>query len=837
MKHNYLKSMLVMLLMMVGMGAWAKEYTYDFSGIVSGSTTQWFSDPGLTKKAGCSTSTNAVTTATKYYYKTGEEFTFYAANAAYFSAETSTNSSYFFFGKSGSYILLPTYSGEKITKVSVEASSSHSTSVSVNIMTSDGTAASTAQTWSTTGKTHDYAINSSYQSSALRIQVTNKYNAQIKSVTITTVEDAGGSADPVDASWSVDPASVVVKASKTATATITTDYNGTLSVSSANSGIATASINGKVITVTGVAEGSTTITVTGAATSAYNAISKTIDVTVTPNVVTPDTYSITPNNAFWGTNYSGTISSVSANSLTLNGESDDISVQLKNGSSTNGYVNDVQTRVYNGYTMKFSVPTGYDITAIAFTEGSAWAGNHTASVGTMTDNKNWTGAANEVTITFKGTCQINGISVTYAEHVAPTVTYTVTFNAGTYGTCATSKLTEASAGAGVTLPEVTPDAGWDFVGWSTLATPTSANAGEAGDTYNPSEDCTLYAYYTKQLPTFTGGYIDIDLSTNKTATATDDEMTWVNGVVGVAVAKAAASVNANNYYPGTAGKSYTSTRFYGGSTLTFTPATGVTITGIEFTTTSDGYATVFANSSWTNSDAVADASNKIAYVEPTDGTQAVSATIGGTTGGTKLRIYVKASSTISVSSVGYATYYNAYKYTMPEGIEGRVVVKNGDAVKSKTVFSAGDVVPAETALLIYGTAGNHAIEATGAEATSADLTGNLLRGTLTEAETTGATGSEKYYKLANGANGLGWYYGDAETKNGSAFTIGANKCYLVVDPNMGGSVKAFFAIEGEETAIQNVETAAPKAIYDLQGRKVSAAQKGLYIINGKKVVK
>lgn len=91
-----------------------------------------------------------------------------------------------------------------------------------------------------------------------------------------------GSESPVNASWQVYPESVSVKTGKTALAEIATNYNGVLSVSSNNSNVATASISGKVITVTGVSEGSTTIVVTGAATNAYNAISKTIDITVTP---------------------------------------------------------------------------------------------------------------------------------------------------------------------------------------------------------------------------------------------------------------------------------------------------------------------------------------------------------------------------------------------------------------------------------------------------------------------------------------------------------------------------------------------------------------------------
>lgn len=98
----------------------------------------------------------------------------------------------------------------------------------------------------------------------------------------TTVPTSG----PTDASWSVEPASVSVEVGKTATATISTDYDGTLSVSSNATGTATATISDKTITVTGVAAGTTTLTVTGAATSNFNAISKTIDVTVTASSAT-----------------------------------------------------------------------------------------------------------------------------------------------------------------------------------------------------------------------------------------------------------------------------------------------------------------------------------------------------------------------------------------------------------------------------------------------------------------------------------------------------------------------------------------------------------------------
>ena len=82
------------------------------------------------------------------------------------------------------------------------------------------------------------------------------------------------------ASVSFSPAAVSVYENANASVAVTTDYDGTLSVSSVDSGVATASISGKTITVKGVKAGSTTINVTGPATSKFNAVSTSFNVTV-----------------------------------------------------------------------------------------------------------------------------------------------------------------------------------------------------------------------------------------------------------------------------------------------------------------------------------------------------------------------------------------------------------------------------------------------------------------------------------------------------------------------------------------------------------------------------
>ena len=105
-------------------------------------------------------------------------------------------------------------------------------------------------------------------------------------------------------------------------------------------------------------------------------------------------------------------------------------------------------------------------------------------------------------------------------------------------------------------------------------------------------------------------------------------------------------------------------------------------------------------------------------------------------------------------------------------------------------------------------------------------------------EFTAKTGC-KYYKLAyndySAQTGLGFYWGADE---GGAFSVKAGTAYLEVPA--GKTTAKGFAFNGESTGIEgvnaNVENA--KAIYNLNGQRVaSMAKPGLYIVNGKKVVR
>ena len=82
------------------------------------------------------------------------------------------------------------------------------------------------------------------------------------------------------------------------------------------------------------------------------------------------------------------------------------------------------------------------------------------------------------------------------EFASAETAFTVSFNAGTNGTCETSFLTESEPGAGVTLPNVSASANYSFNGWYT-ASEGGTKAGDYNAVYYPSENITLYAQYSE----------------------------------------------------------------------------------------------------------------------------------------------------------------------------------------------------------------------------------------------------------------------------------------------------------------------------------------------------
>ena len=159
--------------------------------------------------------------------------------------------------------------------------------------------------------------------------------------------------------------------------------------------------------------------------------------------------------------------------------------------------------------------------------------------------------------------------------------------------------------------------------------------------------------------------LTIDLSKNNTATATEQEISWIDSnIYSIGCVQGPGGTAANNYYGGDS-QGRTSTRFYKNSTLTITPASGVDITNVEFNATTEGYATTLQTSTWTN--ASASASSKKVTVTPIDGTSAFSAVIGGTCGFTSIKISYEIHSSTGNSPTAYLN--NASSFAAIYGTE------------------------------------------------------------------------------------------------------------------------------------------------------------------------
>ena len=134
-------------------------------------------------------------------------------------------------------------------------------------------------------------------------------------------------------------------------------------------------------------------------------------------------------------------------------------------------------------------------------------------------------------------------------------------------------------------------------------------------------------------------------------------------------------------------------------------------------------------------------------------------------------------------------------------------------------------IPANTPVVLFAEAGLETVESFGVAEAGTPVAG-LLTGVY-EA-TPAPVGS---YVLQNQGGKVGFYHVE-----GTQPEVGANRCYLTTS----SGIKAFFFDEDDATAIKAIDNAqqtAEGAIYNLSGQRMSKMQKGLNIINGKKVLK
>ncbi|MBQ7420295.1 MAG: hypothetical protein IJV17_06105 [Prevotella sp.] len=190
---------------------------------------------------------------------------------------------------------------------------------------------------------------------------------------------------------------------------------------------------------------------------------------------------------------------------------------------------------------------------------------------------------------------------------------------------------------------------------------------------------------------------------------------------------------------------------------------------------------------------------------------------------------------ISVSvTEGYATFSSACNYRVPTGYTAYVV---SEVSSTSATLKKIDHIPANTGVVLIGTT-----------PTSETITmKNIRESDITEADKTNAASNKLIANIGSYAlpatNGTNYNYTLSTTgfkKSTGSGNLAANKSYLrtTIDAGAsrmlelsigGGGATGISVVEGQKTIIDNV-------YYNLNGQRVAHPTKGLYIVNGKKVI-
>lgn len=205
---------------------------------------------------------------------------------------------------------------------------------------------------------------------------------------------------------------------------------------------------------------------------------------------------------------------------------------------------------------------------------------------------------------------------------------------------------------------------------------------------------------------------------------------------------------------------------------------------------------------------------------------------------TKIVVYAKdeiVAGAINIATEeGFGTFYTDKNYVLPQGLTAFGYTSiDGNTLTKSVEYVAGDIVPANTAVVVKGAKGSYNYYNTEETATKT-IEKKLLKGVTTDTRFE-ATSGVKRYILTRADDGILAFY----RTNSGTINVKANRAYLEVPTAMA---VASFSLEGTATGINNVvTTAAKQGIYTISGVRLNATTTkelpaGIYIVDGKKVI-
>ena len=217
-------------------------------------------------------------------------------------------------------------------------------------------------------------------------------------------------------------------------------------------------------------------------------------------------------------------------------------------------------------------------------------------------------------------------------------TASVTWIVGTDCTLNTAKAGQTVNGAHTAVTYTSSNANIAAVNASTGAITPKA-AGVVTITATAAEDDTYESGSTSYSLTISSTTsqeksFSWDLTTNSYQSASETSVTWYNAVATMTLDKNTSQTNADNYLGGAS--NYTHTRMYANQKLSFTPASGKTITSVVITANSTSYANNYKNGAWTNATATSSAST--VTITPVNGSTAFYVVLGSATRCTQVTV-------------------------------------------------------------------------------------------------------------------------------------------------------------------------------------------------------
>ncbi len=195
----------------------------------------------------------------------------------------------------------------------------------------------------------------------------------------------------------------------------------------------------------------------------------------------------------------------------------------------------------------------------------------------------------------------------------------------------------------------------------------------------------------------------------------------------------------------------------------------------------------------------------------------------------------------TITSAGMATLCLPFNVVLPEGLTAfdfavsNISEGEGDTYvcTMQAIAKGGDILKAGTPVIIKGDEDVYYLEITMSdEDACTSLDGSLLRGNFLKQNLEQSAEAKKFIFTKPTGKEVGFY------RMTNSSTIGANKCWMEWDvPAAMSNARAIVLDFSTETGIQDIiTTPQSRVIYNLNGQRMSAPQKGVNIIGNRKVI-